>query len=369
MHSLKCTFRKVDGAIKTSCLSVVCALLLLNFSSAAHTAEPSCPCDYNQIPMTLDTWGYAAIGEFNASLVIFTPGSPISFGCSADQKIARLVEFVSGDAEVSVNFDGQSFFCKASSNFPLPRVRIGLPIDTDEASVCYNDVRTYAQEFDRVLRDVGESVTGLENCPPILSPAVDAALTAAGLDPAETPEKVLVALTVADEEGLLDVIAPDTTSNEKVILEPGGALVLGIDSTVNADIKGSASSTVVIGDDGFVNGNIKGVGLSFTGGSDVVVNGLIKINELLVGTGTQARVNKNGTVAVLEVEQGGDASFDGDLRVDERLTLGPYASLDVAGNLRCDSEVIVTIDPTAIVTIGGNNQCPDNVVSLAQSTD
>lgn len=212
-----------------------------------------------------------------------------------------------------------------------------------------DDVRLY----DRMLTE--EEVREL-----LLGTAVAAALDAAGIDHANTPQAVLDALITADTAGLLEVIPPSTTVNDNLTLQADAAVVLGSGAVVDGNIEGEADSTVVIGGDGSVKGNIIGVGTSFVGGSNVEVDGNLideMTNALLVGPGAEVLFNGNVGVATLVMEKEGAIVIHGNLQVVESLNLGPDASLDVDGNLGCDTGTTAEIDATASISIGGNNEC------------
>ncbi len=191
----------------------------------------------------------------------------------------------------------------------------------------------------------------------IVPPAVAAALADAGIAPSDVPPEVLDALTAADELGLLDVIAPNTTANQNLIVPPDGAVVLGEGSVVNGGIEGGESNTVVFGGNSIVNGSIVGVGVSFIGGSNVEINGNLEdsMRELVVGPGAQVHFTGSVAVATLIIEDGGSLVVDGNFDVSESVTLGPNAFLQV-DNFTCPGAT-ASIDLTATVIILGNNDC------------
>ncbi len=191
----------------------------------------------------------------------------------------------------------------------------------------------------------------------LFSPAVSAALVDAGIDPSTVPPEVLDALIAADEQDVLTVIPPNTTDPQNVILEPNEVVVLGDGSTVNGNIEGGPDNTVVMGGNSALEGNIVGVGISFMGGSNVVINGNVS-GEVLVGPGAEVDFNQNVEAATFVLEEGAVVTIGGNLEVAVNLELGLGASLFVSGNIIiCDPLATVSIDCPATITFGGSDAC------------
>ena len=210
-------------------------------------------------------------------------------------------------------------------------------------------------------------------------PAVADALNSAGIDPLETPEEVLESLISANKKGALEVIPPATTQDQNVELGPNAVVVLGVGSFFNGNMEGVATSSVIIGEDATINGNVSGMGLSFVGGDNIEINGNVSgnRNELLVGLEAEVHINGNVEVAALKVAQEGEFYIDGNvevavlkvaqkgefyiegnLTVVERLELAANSSLDVNGNLICDSGTSADVSQQDVaIKIGGNNEC------------
>ncbi len=193
----------------------------------------------------------------------------------------------------------------------------------------------------------------------LLPPAVGDALADAGIDPTGVPPEILDALITADEQGVLEVIASDTTANQNFVLEPNASIVLGSGADANGNIEGSPDNTVVVGSNANVDGNIIGVGQLFIGGENVVINGSFfdSANELVVGPGAQVDFTGDVLVGTITIGDGGSVSINGDLDFITDFIMGPNASLFVNGNLSCAQGGTASIDPTATINVNGNILC------------
>ncbi len=193
----------------------------------------------------------------------------------------------------------------------------------------------------------------------LLPGGVSDALDAAGIGFANVPPGVVDALISADQLGLLQVIPPDTTENQNLVMQSNAAVVLGEGSAVNGNIEGRTSNIVVAGNNSRT-GNIIGVGISFFGGSNVEIDGNAEnaTHLMLVGPGAQVHLTGNVQMATIEIEEAGAVTIDGNLTVGTSLYIGPNSFLTVGGNVACDTISTARIDSLATIAIGVSSECP-----------
>ena len=192
---------------------------------------------------------------------------------------------------------------------------------------------------------------------PQLLPAVEDALTEAGLAIADVPPSVLALLTDAAENLLLSTVVGTLADN--VLLAPGEAVVVAAGGTVEGNISGETSNAVVLGNDSTVKGNIEGVGVVFTGFAEVDGNLFDTATELSIAPEAMVSFNGDVDVAILDIGEDGGAAINGNLAfVGSELNMASGATLGVNGNIICSESMTVDVDATATIMLGGNNECP-----------
>ena len=165
---------------------------------------------------------------------------------------------------------------------------------------------------------------------------------------------------VASDPELLEVVEFNTTSNDNYDLEPDASLVVSEGAAVNGNIEGDGSNAVVLAADASVNGNLEDVETLSIGGANAYVSGNFENDDgvLLIGAGASVSLDGNVSVGKIHIQEEGSVSISGNVHVTEELIMEARTSIEVDGNLECETTTTSEIDPTAAIGANGNIDCP-----------
>ncbi len=169
-----------------------------------------------------------------------------------------------------------------------------------------------------------------------------------------------------DEDGAGDIcdasttIVPAGTSiSSDLEVTSGESLVLGANSVLSGNLKCTDNNIVSLQAGVQISGNVENCGAVIIAGSNVVINGNFEVDGGSVIVEKDASASFAGNIKAFVVSLGvaGALSVDGNLEVYSSLTVAAGASIDVAGNLTCDSGVIAAVNPSATISVAGNSEC------------